>query len=26
LPFLSEYHQHPSLRARMADGYQIITF
>ncbi|MFZ1399837.1 MAG: DsrE family protein [Candidatus Promineifilaceae bacterium] len=26
LPFLSEYHQHPSLRARVADGYQIITF
>lgn len=26
LPFLSEYRQHPSLRARVADGYQIITF
>lgn len=26
LPFLSEYHQHPSLRSRVADGYQIITF
>jgi hypothetical protein len=26
LPFLAEYHQHPSLRARVADGYQIITF
>ncbi|MEJ2746648.1 MAG: hypothetical protein P8183_01820 [Anaerolineae bacterium] len=26
LPFLSEYHQHPSLRARVVDGYQIITF
>ena len=25
-PFLSGYHQHPSLRARAADGYQIITF
>jgi len=22
----SEYHQHPSLRARVADGDQIITF
>ena len=26
LPFLAEYHQHPSLRTRVADGYQIITF
>ncbi|MFQ5434036.1 MAG: hypothetical protein ACE5FD_04085 [Anaerolineae bacterium] len=26
LPFLSEYHQHPSLRTYVADGYQIITF
>jgi hypothetical protein len=26
LPFLSEYHQHPSIRARVADGYQVITF
>jgi hypothetical protein len=26
LPFLSEYHQHPSLRSRVVDGYQIITF
>jgi hypothetical protein len=26
LPFLSEYHQHPSLRSRVADGYQVITF
>jgi len=26
LPFLSEYRQHPSLRTRVADGYQIITF
>jgi len=26
LRFLSEYHQHPSLRARVAAGYQIITF
>jgi hypothetical protein len=26
LPFLSEYHQHPSLRTRVAEGYQIITF
>jgi hypothetical protein len=26
LPLLSEYHQHPSLRTRVVDGYQIITF
>lgn len=26
LPFLAEYHQHPSLRSRVADGYQVITF
>ncbi len=26
LPFLAEYKQHPSLRARIADGYQAITF
>ncbi|MCI0398379.1 MAG: hypothetical protein L0332_24365 [Chloroflexi bacterium] len=26
LPFLLEYHQHPSIRSRVAEGYQIITF
>lgn len=26
LPFLAEYDQHPSLRARLVDGYQVITF
>lgn len=26
IPFLSEYHGHPSLRSRVAQGYQIITF
>jgi hypothetical protein len=26
LPFLAEYEQHPSLRSRVADGFQIITF
>lgn len=26
LPFLSEYHQHPSLRSRVVDGYQLVTF
>lgn len=26
LPFLAEYKQHPSLRNRVASGYQIITF
>ncbi|MDZ7843557.1 MAG: hypothetical protein U5K99_01945 [Anaerolineales bacterium] len=26
LPFLAEYHQHPSLRIRVVDGYQVITF
>jgi len=26
LPFLSEYKQHPSLHARVTDGYQVITF
>lgn len=26
LPFLDEFQQHPSLRSRVVDGYQIITF
>ncbi|MBE0411885.1 MAG: DsrE family protein [Anaerolineales bacterium] len=26
LPFLAEHRQHPSLRKRAADGYQVITF
>jgi hypothetical protein len=26
IPFLAEYDQHPSLRSRMANGYQVITF
>lgn len=26
LPFLAEYKQHPSLRSRVAAGYQVITF
>lgn len=26
LPFLAEFEQHPSLRARVVDGFQIITF
>lgn len=26
LRFLSEYKQHPSLRSRVEDGYQVITF
>lgn len=26
VPFLDEYEGHPSLRALVADGYQIITF
>jgi hypothetical protein len=26
LPFLAEYDQHPSLRTRVAEGYQVITF
>jgi hypothetical protein len=26
LPFLAEFEQHPSLRSRVADGFQIITF
>lgn len=26
LPFLSEYKQHPSLRSRVEDGYQVMTF
>ena len=26
LPFLAEYHQHPSLRRLALAGYQIITF
>jgi len=26
IPFLAEYHQHPSIRNRVAEGYQVITF
>lgn len=26
LPMLAEYRQHPSLRARVADGYQVLIF
>lgn len=26
VPFLSEFEGHPSLRGRIADGYQIVTF
>ena len=26
LPFLDGYKQHPSLRSRVVDGYQVITF
>ena len=26
LPFLAEFEKHPSLRSRVVDGYQIITF
>ncbi len=26
LPMLDEFQQHPSLRSRVANGYQIITF
>lgn len=26
LPFLAEYDQHPSLRSRIADGYDVVTF
>ncbi|MBI4409867.1 MAG: DsrE family protein [Gemmatimonadetes bacterium] len=26
IPLLDEYKQHPSLRRRVADGYEIITF
>lgn len=26
LPLLAEYDQHPSLRQRIMDGYQVITF
>lgn len=26
LPFLAEYEQHPSLRSRVTDGFQVITF
>lgn len=26
IPFLAEYEQHPSLRTRVVDGYQVITF
>ncbi len=26
IPFLAEYDQHPSLRSRIAKGYQVITF
>lgn len=26
IPFLAEYDQHPSLRHRVANGYEVITF
>ena len=26
IPFLSEFEGHPSLRKRVAEGYQIVTF
>jgi acetyltransferase len=26
LPFLAEFEQHPSIRGRIAEGYQVITF
>jgi len=26
IALLDEYHAHPSLRKRIADGYEIITF
>jgi hypothetical protein len=26
LPLLAEYDQHPSIRKRVAEGYQVITF
>jgi hypothetical protein len=26
LPLLAEYNQHPSLRQRVADGYEVVTF
>jgi hypothetical protein len=26
IPFLAEYDQHPSLRNRVAIGYEVITF
>jgi hypothetical protein len=26
LPFLAEFEQHPSLRSRVTDGFQVITF
>jgi hypothetical protein len=26
LPFIAEFEQHPSLRSRVADGFEIITF
>lgn len=26
VPFLSEFEGHPSLRSRIVDGYQVITF
>jgi hypothetical protein len=26
LPFLAEYHQHPSIRRLVIEGYQVITF
>lgn len=26
IPLIDEYEKHPSLRSRVADGYQIITF
>lgn len=26
IPFLAEFEQHPSLRGRIAEGYQIVTF
>jgi hypothetical protein len=26
VPLLDEYHGHPSLRQRVADGYEVVTF
>ena len=26
LPFLAEYRQHPSIRRRVAEGFQVLTF